>query len=118
MKRKVLLISSLALLIAGGIIFFLKKPPVPAQVSEKVVPERSNSQEVASLRNEILKKRQSTALRVMMIGWDAADWQIIDPLLHTGNMPNLQKLLRNGARAYMRSSKPMLSPLLWNSIAT
>jgi tetratricopeptide (TPR) repeat protein len=58
------------------------------------------------------------ARRLLILGWDAADWRIIDPLLAAGRMPNLAALLARGVRGDLRSLEPMLSPLLWTSIAT
>ena len=56
--------------------------------------------------------------RVLVVGWDAADWKIIDPLLAAGKMGNLKRLMDGGVRADLRSLDPKLSPLLWTSIAT
>src|SRR4051794_30767427 len=56
--------------------------------------------------------------RVLLIGWDAADWQVINPLLDSGLMPNLQRLVDNGVMGNVSSLAPMLSPILWTSIAT
>jgi tetratricopeptide (TPR) repeat protein len=53
-----------------------------------------------------------------LLGWDAADWQMIDPLLAQGLMPNLARLLANGTRAELRTLEPKLSPILWSTIAT
>ncbi len=58
------------------------------------------------------------ANRVLVVGWDAADWKLIDPLLALGVMPNLQGLINRGVRGDITSLDPMLSPLLWTSIAT
>jgi len=54
----------------------------------------------------------------MLIGWDAADWQFIDPLLEAGRMPNLDRLIAGGVRGNISTLNPILSPMLWNSIAT
>lgn len=58
------------------------------------------------------------AKRVLLIGWDAADWQMIDPLLQAGQMPALARFLSQGVRANIATLHPIISPILWNSIAT
>lgn len=58
------------------------------------------------------------AKKVLLLGWDAADWKIINPLLEKGWMPNLQKLMDNGVSGNLATIRPILSPMLWNSIAT
>ena len=58
------------------------------------------------------------ATRLLILGWDAADWQVIDPLLSRGQMPNLARLLAAGTRADLRTLEPKLSPILWSTIAT
>ena len=35
--------------------------------------------------------------KALVVGWDGADWQIIKPLLEAGRMPNLRRLLAEGA---------------------
>lgn len=58
------------------------------------------------------------AKRLLIIGWDAADWKLIDPLLAGGEMPNLKRLIERGVRVDLASLDPKLSPILWTSIAT
>ena len=58
------------------------------------------------------------ARRVLLIGWDAADWKLIDPLLEQGRMPHLAKFIDAGLMGNVASLTPMLSPMLWTSIAT
>src|SRR6185295_2758722 len=58
------------------------------------------------------------AKKVLIVGWDAADWQMIDPLLKGGQMPVLAAFLRGGVRAAIQTLHPIISPILWNSIAT
>jgi predicted AlkP superfamily phosphohydrolase/phosphomutase/tetratricopeptide (TPR) repeat protein len=58
------------------------------------------------------------ANRVLLIGWDAADWKHINPLLDRGLMPNLDRLINNGVMGNIGTLQPVLSPMLWNSIAT
>ncbi|MGO4881108.1 MAG: alkaline phosphatase family protein [Bryobacteraceae bacterium] len=56
--------------------------------------------------------------RLLLVGWDAADWQIIDPLISAGEMPHLAGLIANGVRGNLATIYPPLSPMLWTTIAT
>ena len=58
------------------------------------------------------------AKKVLVIGWDAADWKIIRPLIESGEMPTLQKFLSEGVYGNISTMDPPLSPILWTSIAT
>jgi predicted AlkP superfamily phosphohydrolase/phosphomutase/tetratricopeptide (TPR) repeat protein len=58
------------------------------------------------------------AKKVLLIGWDGADWQMIRPLIEQGKMPNLKALLEQGVSGNLATIQPILSPMLWNSIAT
>jgi tetratricopeptide (TPR) repeat protein len=58
------------------------------------------------------------ARRVAMVGWDAADWKVIHPLIDRGLMPNLQSILEAGVMGNLATLDPPVSPLLWTSIAT
>ncbi|MCS7033185.1 MAG: alkaline phosphatase family protein, partial [Phycisphaerae bacterium] len=56
--------------------------------------------------------------RLLVIGWDAADWKIIHPLVDAGLMPTLASLIEQGCIANLATLRPCLSPMLWTSIAT
>lgn len=58
------------------------------------------------------------AKKVLLIGWDAADWQMIHPLIERGWMPALKSLMDCGVWGNIATLQPILSPMLWNSIAT
>jgi predicted AlkP superfamily phosphohydrolase/phosphomutase/Flp pilus assembly protein TadD len=58
------------------------------------------------------------AQRLLIVGWDAADWILIDRLFAAGKLPNLRRLVEAGTRADLGTLEPKLSPLLWTSIAT
>ena len=55
---------------------------------------------------------------MLLIGWDAADWKVIGPLLDEGLMPTLDSFVNQGVMGNLASLRPMFSPMLWNSIAT
>jgi predicted AlkP superfamily phosphohydrolase/phosphomutase/tetratricopeptide (TPR) repeat protein len=58
------------------------------------------------------------AKKVLLIGWDAADWKVINPLLDQGLMPTLDDFIDHGVMGNLATLRPILSPMLWNSIAT
>ena len=61
---------------------------------------------------------KQVARKVLLIGWDAADWKIVNPLLDRGLMPTLEDLVNHGVIGNLATLHPVLSPMLWNSIAT
>jgi predicted AlkP superfamily phosphohydrolase/phosphomutase len=56
--------------------------------------------------------------KVLLIGWDAADWEHITPLLEAGLMPTLDAFINRGVMGNLATLQPILSPILWNSVAT
>lgn len=61
---------------------------------------------------------QRSANKVLLIGWDAADWRMIRPMLDRGELPALASLIQRGVWGNLATIRPMLSPMLWTSIAT
>lgn len=55
---------------------------------------------------------------IVVVGWDGADWSVIDPLLEAGKLPNLAGLIEGGVRAPLLSFEPTSSPLIWTTIST
>lgn len=62
--------------------------------------------------------RKALSTKVLLIGWDGADWRIIKPLLEKGEMPNLERFVTQGVMGNLASLQPTLSPMIWTSIAT
>ena len=58
------------------------------------------------------------AKKVLLVGWDAADWKVISPLLDAGKMPALASLVERGVMGNLATLEPPFSPMLWTSIAT
>ena len=57
-------------------------------------------------------------VKVALIGIDGAWWEIIDPLLDAGRMPNMKNLVDRGVRSQFHTFIPTLSPLIWTTIIT
>ncbi|MEO1087084.1 MAG: alkaline phosphatase family protein, partial [Acidobacteriota bacterium] len=56
--------------------------------------------------------------RVMILGLDGMDPQTIDLLMAEGKLPNFARLRSEGAYGRVDCPKPLLSPILWTTIAT
>ncbi len=56
--------------------------------------------------------------KVLLIGWDAADWKVIRPLVEQGKMPHTCALIERGVMGDLATLHPVLSPMLWTTIAT
>ena len=55
---------------------------------------------------------------VVVLGVDSFTWRILDPLMAAGRMPHMRRLVERGARANLRTISPILSPVIWTSVAT
>jgi Tfp pilus assembly protein PilF/predicted AlkP superfamily phosphohydrolase/phosphomutase len=58
------------------------------------------------------------ATEPLLIGLDGADWTLIDERIAAGEMPNMNRLVQQGTRGKLLSISPMLSPVIWTSLAT
>lgn len=57
--------------------------------------------------------------RVLVIGLDGAEWNLIRPMLAAGELPNLKKLIDRGVSGDLKSLVPLQkSPAIWTTIAT
>ncbi len=59
-----------------------------------------------------------TPARTIVLGIDGLDPQTIDLLMAEGRMPNFARLRQDGAYGRLISSRPILSPIIWTTIAT
>jgi predicted AlkP superfamily phosphohydrolase/phosphomutase/tetratricopeptide (TPR) repeat protein len=60
----------------------------------------------------------TSADKLLLIGWDGADWQTLRPLMAQGKLPILRGIVASGVSGDLRSFPPYLSPMLWNTIGT
>ena len=49
--------------------------------------------------------------KVLLIDWDAADWEHINPLLEEDLMPTLDGLINRGVMGDLASLQPVLLPM-------
>jgi predicted AlkP superfamily phosphohydrolase/phosphomutase len=56
--------------------------------------------------------------RVLIIGWDGADWNVLRPMLNRGELPTLASMIERGAYGDCRSTIPSHSWAAWPSFMT
>jgi len=61
---------------------------------------------------------EATEPRVLVVGWDGATFDLIDPMLEAGRLPNLARLIEDGATARLESTRIPISSAAWPTIAT
>src|SRR5262245_25748358 len=64
------------------------------------------------------ESRQAPRGRVVLIGLDGASWNLLAPMVESGELPNFKALMDRGVSADLASVEPYLSPPVWTSIAT
>ena len=57
-------------------------------------------------------------MRVFVLGLDGATWDLLRPLIASGDLPNLARLMATGAHGSLESVFPPLSPVAWTAIMT
>jgi Flp pilus assembly protein TadD len=60
----------------------------------------------------------STGRRVLFVGLDGADWDLLDGFMASGAMPNLAALAKEGRTGTLTTIQPPLSPLVWTTMMT
>jgi len=56
--------------------------------------------------------------RLLLVGWDAADWKLLHPLIDAGKMPALRGVVEGGTSGSMLCSQPLIPAAQWTSLVT
>ncbi len=56
--------------------------------------------------------------RVVVLGFDGAGWDTLEPLIRAGKLPVLERVRNESAWGPLETFKPTKSPVIWTSIAT
>ena len=59
-----------------------------------------------------------TDRKVLLIGLDAACFRQLDPLLASGSLPNIRRLIDSGVSADLETTSPPWTPSAWPSVTT
>jgi predicted AlkP superfamily phosphohydrolase/phosphomutase len=82
------------------------------------MPRRSGPYALVALVLLLGCGERPTGDRVLLVGIDAATWDVIRPLMAAGRLPTISKLVQTGYSAPLESMDPTISPALWTAIAT
>lgn len=105
MKRPVLLLAAVAALAAPGCGNTSADDSLAPEVSAAVAKTRA-------AHPELFKRR------VILLGFDSCDPDLVDQFIREGKLPNFARMRREGAYGALRSIQPTLSPVVWTTIAT
>ncbi len=72
----------------------------------------------AYLIEKVRQKLPKVHRKVLVIGLDALGWDLVLPLVKRGLMPNMARLMNAGTWGPMKTIVPILSPLIWTTMAT
>jgi predicted AlkP superfamily phosphohydrolase/phosphomutase len=56
--------------------------------------------------------------RVFIVGWDGATFDLIEPWVAEGKLPNIAEVMRGGAHGELRSTLPPMTFTAWSSFMT
>jgi hypothetical protein len=56
--------------------------------------------------------------RILLLGVDGMDWDVMIPMIREGRLPEIQRLMREGVYGLLETFQPTLSPSIWTSVAT
>lgn len=56
--------------------------------------------------------------KLTVLGWDAATFAVIDPLIEAGQLPNLRRIFERGSRGVLRSTIPPITSQAWATAFT
>ena len=62
--------------------------------------------------------REEAPAKVVVLGFDGAGWDTLEPLIRAGKLPYLERLRNESAWGPLETFKPTKSPVIWTSIAT
>ena len=57
-------------------------------------------------------------MKLLVLGLDGTTWDVLEPLLFEGTLPNLARLRDEGSSGTLNSVFPPLSPVAWTGVMT
>jgi tetratricopeptide (TPR) repeat protein len=89
-------------------------PERVVDVDLEVEADSARARMLAEMAGQLDLRRR----KVLVLALDGLDWDYIVPLVDAGRMPNLESLMDAGSWGRMETMVPILSPLIWTTVAT
>jgi len=84
----------------------------------EAIPEPDPEVVRTFLLGPIRERLPDVGRKLLVVGLDGVDWEILLPYVEQGLMPNIARLMGIGTWGEMKTLVPMLSPLIWTTMAT
>lgn len=114
--------AAAALLVLGAL--SCQRRPEPSRgagLAPTAAPASRNPPGASSDLSDVpSRRRRPTSGRapVIWLGFDGFDFELVDRLAGEGRMPNWKRLCAEGYTARLKSFVPILSPIVWTTLAT
>ena len=72
----------------------------------------------AAIRKSRAEHPERWRRKVVLLGFDSCDPDLVDQMIRDGKLPNFARMRRDGASGTLESTVPPLSPVVWTTIAT
>lgn len=79
---------------------------------------RAKNEKSVSLTQTSLKSENEQDKKLLIIAVDGMTWSVINPLIESNKLPNIQRLIESGSFGSLKTIFPTVSPVVWTSIAT
>lgn len=56
--------------------------------------------------------------KLVLLGWDAATWDVLQPWVQQGKLPHLARLMQRGSHMVLQSTPLPISPAAWSTLIT
>ena len=66
----------------------------------------------------VARPLKALADRLLIIGLDGATFDVLDPLMEDGRMPNLKRFIAGGTAGVLYSTQPPITPAAWTTFMT
>ncbi|MCC6450572.1 MAG: alkaline phosphatase family protein, partial [Candidatus Aureabacteria bacterium] len=110
-RRRVFLFALLLLVVAFLPAVKIVSPLLPRKIDLEPEVRRAEFADVPRLASRNRNK-------VLLLAVDGTSWNVLDPLLESGELPNIAALIGRGTHGGLKSLEVMKSPVIWTTMLT